>query len=78
MTLCHHCGTPVPPGRADGFCCAGCAYVFDLLHERGMEHFYALRGGQSLPPVPAQALRELDYDWLQNAAREAEASAPVA
>ncbi len=40
-----------------------------------MEHFYALRGGQNLPPVPAQALRELDYQWLETAAAEAETEA---
>lgn len=65
---CRHCGTPVPPGRSDEFCCAGCAYVFTLLHDQGLDHFYDLRGGQNLPPVPSQALRERDYQWLNHAA----------
>lgn len=66
---CRHCGSPVPAGRTDGFCCAGCAFVFQMLHEQGLEHFYELKGGQSLPPVAAQALREADYEWLAAAAK---------
>ncbi|MDB6140779.1 MAG: copA [Verrucomicrobiaceae bacterium] len=65
---CRHCGSPVPDNRADGFCCAGCAYVFQLLHEQGFEHFYDLKGSQARPPVAALALRELDYQWLREAA----------
>lgn len=75
---CQHCGTPVPLSRADTFCCAGCAYVYELLHEQGMEQFYALRGGQKLPPVPVQALRPLDYEWLHIAAQTAEVQAGTA
>ncbi len=67
---CRHCGSPVPETRADSFCCAGCAYVFQMLHEQGFEHFYDLKGGQALPPVAAQALRELDYQWLTDAAQD--------
>ena len=61
---CTHCGSPVPAGRDDGFCCAGCSYVHDLLHQQGLDHFYDLKGGVALPPVAPQALRERDYDWL--------------
>ncbi len=62
---CRHCGTPVPAARLDGFCCSGCAYVFQMLYESGLEHFYALKHQQPLAPVPAQALREQDYGWLR-------------
>ena len=61
---CQHCGSPVPTSRADAFCCNGCAYVWQMLHEQGFEHFYDLKGTQALPPVAAQALREQDYEWL--------------
>ena len=61
---CTHCGSPVPAGRDDGFCCAGCSYVHDLLHQQGLDHFYDLKGGAALPPVAPQALRERDYEWL--------------
>ena len=78
--VCRHCSSPVPVNRRDGFCCSGCAYVFDLLHEQGLGQFYDLKGGQSLPPVPAQAMRERDYQWLDdlvNATPEPELSLSV-
>lgn len=65
MSLCLHCGNAVPSNAADPkFCCTGCAYVHDLLHQQGLDQFYDLRGIQSLPPVAPQALRERDYTWL--------------
>jgi len=39
-----------------------------MLHEQGFGHFYDLKGRQVLPPVAAQAMRELDYQWLADAA----------
>lgn len=66
---CKHCGTPVPSNRDDGFCCAGCVYVFDLLHQQGLDHFYDLKAGLSLPPVSPQSLRERDYAWLLDLAK---------
>lgn len=62
---CTHCGSPVPAGREDGFCCAGCSYVYDLLHQQGLDYFYNLKGSAALPPVAPQALRERDYEWLR-------------
>lgn len=68
-STCKHCGSPVPANRDDGFCCAGCVYVFDLLHQQGLDHFYDLKGGLSLPPVSPQSLRERDYEWLAELAK---------
>lgn len=65
---CLHCGTPVPASRQDGFCCAGCAYVSTLLRERGLEHYYDLKGALPSAPVPAQTRRERDYQWLSDLA----------
>lgn len=56
----------------DGFCCAGCSYVHDLLYRQGLDHFYDLKGGAALPPVAPQALRERDYEWLAGLSTEAE------
>jgi Cu+-exporting ATPase len=43
--VCRHCGDPCNgrPVRREGevFCCEGCATVFALLHESGLEGFYA-------------------------------------
>ncbi|MCB1228045.1 MAG: heavy metal translocating P-type ATPase metal-binding domain-containing protein [Verrucomicrobiales bacterium] len=71
-TACRHCGTPVPPGRTDAFCCAGCAAVHELLLGEGLDRFYDLRGSQQLTPVAPESLRERDYDWLSRAVTDAE------
>ncbi len=71
---CLHCGTPVPPDRAR-FCCAGCEQVFRLLTEGGLDNFYTLRGDATLAPVPPQALRERDWQWIDELASQAEARA---
>ncbi|MBK8093532.1 MAG: heavy metal translocating P-type ATPase metal-binding domain-containing protein [Verrucomicrobiaceae bacterium] len=63
--ICLHCGTPVPASRHDAFCCGGCDFVYRMLHDEGLDRFYDLRGDKNLPPVPAQALRERDYTWLE-------------
>jgi Cu2+-exporting ATPase len=73
-TTCQHCGTPVPNTRSDGFCCSGCRSVHDLLQQQGLEHFYDLKSGLNLPPVPAQAMRQQDYGWLETATLAAEAT----
>jgi Cu+-exporting ATPase len=43
--VCRHCGDPCGDGdvRSGGevFCCQGCASVFALLHESGLDEFYA-------------------------------------
>ncbi|MEQ1691504.1 MAG: heavy metal translocating P-type ATPase, partial [Gemmatimonas sp.] len=43
---CAHCGLPVPSGLiAEGetrqFCCTGCSAVFSVLHEHGLDRYYA-------------------------------------
>lgn len=71
---CLHCGTPVPPDRTR-FCCAGCEHVFTMLTEGGFDNFYNLRGNTTLAPVPPQALRERDWQWLEELHTQAEARA---
>jgi P-type Cu2+ transporter len=39
------------------------------MNEQGLRQFYDLRGEQTLSPVPAQAMRELDYQWLEDLAQ---------
>ncbi|MBL9133354.1 MAG: HAD family hydrolase [Verrucomicrobiaceae bacterium] len=55
----------MPSSRSDGFCCAGCHYVHDMLQQEGLGQFYDLKGGQNLPPVSPQAMRQQDYGWLE-------------
>lgn len=45
-----------------------------MLHEQGFEHFYDLKDAQSLSPVSPQALRELDYAWLEVLAAASESN----
>ncbi|MCE9619655.1 MAG: heavy metal translocating P-type ATPase [Planctomycetes bacterium] len=43
---CAHCGQPVPGAasvRSESFCCAGCEAVWHMLHECGLEKYYALQ-----------------------------------
>ena len=79
MNACIHCGTPVPANASDArFCCAGCAYVHELLQSEGLEKFYQLRGAQPLLPVSVQALRERDHAWLAESSAAAESKAASA
>lgn len=55
---CSHCGLPVPPelvdaSEAEQFCCPGCRRVYALLHEFGLERYYAYRSATDEAPQPA-------------------------
>ena len=44
--ICDHCGLAVPPGLfepggAHQFCCAGCRTAWDIIHDAGLERYYA-------------------------------------
>jgi len=58
---CKHCGLPIPAGVEDEFCCGGCRAVYGLLHDEGLERYYALRTG------PGMAVQEAHGDraWLE-------------
>ena len=56
--LCAHCGLVVPPGLVDGgaprqFCCHGCRAVYAVIHEHGLDRYYALRDSTDAAPAPA-------------------------
>lgn len=60
---CLHCGSPLQPSAADGYCCGGCRFVHDLLREARLERYYSLRGPKGDPIAePAQAR---DRKWLE-------------
>ena len=67
-SVCRHCGAPSPQGE---FCCAGCAYVFRLVHEEGLDAYYRIKDEVTTPADPA-LLQPRDYVWLAEAQREAE------
>src|ERR1035437_7990472 len=70
---CQHCGAPLLDARMEetGFCCAGCAYVFRLVHEHGLAGYYRLKDDVTAP-ADAAIFQPRDYAWLETAQREAE------
>jgi len=74
-TGCRHCGTTLQDARSreTGFCCAGCAYVFRLVHEQGLGGYYRMRDDVTAPAEGA-VFEPRDYAWLEVAQREAEAA----
>jgi len=65
--VCRHCGAP---SRSEEFCCPGCAYVFRLVHEQGLETYYRIKDAITPPADPA-LLEPRDYGWLAEAATAA-------
>ncbi|MDA3959610.1 MAG: heavy metal translocating P-type ATPase [Planctomycetota bacterium] len=68
-TVCTHCGLEVPPGlrAAAGqaqFCCSGCATVYAMLKDSGMDDFYRLRdsGGVLRPEDQLPGATEPEAD----------------
>jgi Cu2+-exporting ATPase len=69
---CRHCGSVNPP--ASEFCCAGCAYVFRLVHEHGLDAYYKIKDTVTTPADPA-VFQARDYAWLGELQVQAEAKA---
>jgi len=61
---CRHCGTPflVTSGESE-FCCSGCRYVYQLIHNKGLDKFYDLKD-KKVPPVGTSVFNSSDLDWL--------------
>lgn len=71
---CKHCGAPLPSdGSGDGFCCNGCRYVYELIRQEGLDHYYALRD-RPVPPVGMEAFEDRDYSDLEAAWSRADTS----
>jgi Cu2+-exporting ATPase len=76
---CAHCGLVVPTAAVDAaaprqFCCEGCRAVWAILHEHGLERYYALRAGAA--PTPAPATDRL-YSELDDAGFQGRTCRPV-
>jgi len=74
--VCRHCGTPLADPRAAeaGFCCSGCAYVYRLVHERGLDAYYRIKD-PTTAPADSAVFEPRDYAWLEAAQGEAERAA---
>ena len=71
---CAHCGLDVPPGLVDEstqrqFCCHGCRAVYAVIHEHGLDRYYAFRAEAEAAPAPAsptgRSYAELDDPGFQ-------------
>ena len=73
---CRHCGASLIDAHMveTGFCCAGCAYVFRLVHEQGLAGYYRIKD-EVTAPADAAVFQSRDYGWLAVVQREAEAAA---
>lgn len=71
--VCRHCGAPLLDARAEeaGFCCAGCSYVFRLVHEQGLAGYYRIKD-EVTSPADAAVFQPRDYAWLEAAQQDAE------
>ncbi|MDR1282154.1 MAG: heavy metal translocating P-type ATPase metal-binding domain-containing protein [Opitutaceae bacterium] len=67
--VCAHCGVPVAPGER--FCCAGCAFVYRLVLEEGLDAFYKIRDAVTTP-ADAVLQPERDFAWLAGEQRAVE------
>ena len=76
LHTCKHCSTAFDPLEPDDeFCCGGCAFVHDLIHNSGLDQFYTLKGERVTSPVKSIALQGRDWTWLSEMVRAAEARA---
>ena len=75
-TACRHCGAPLSDRRLAqaGFCCSGCAYVYRLVHEHGLDAYYRIKDPITLP-ADAAVFEPRDFAWLRAAQGESEAAA---
>jgi Cu2+-exporting ATPase len=74
--LCKHCGTHFDPlESADEFCCGGCSFVHQLIHDSGFDQYYNLKGAKVTAPVKSVAFQKRDYTWLTESAHSAELAA---
>jgi Cu2+-exporting ATPase len=60
MTLCDHCGLPVPTGLVEEgaghqFCCSGCRVAYEVIHGAGLEDYYALKRRIDAPEQAARS-----------------------
>jgi P-type Cu2+ transporter len=66
-TACAHCGLPVPDGlieldRDQQFCCTGCTTAFAILHEHGLDRYYAFAEKREAPVrASGRSYEEFDH-----------------
>ena len=66
MTLCAHCGLPVPDGLLEEhaerqFCCSGCHTAYGILHAHGLDSYYGFAERREAP-VRASGRSYAEFD----------------
>ena len=75
MATCEHCATPFSAAsELERFCCRGCEFVYDLIHDEGLDRFYDLKGKTSVRPVRSLPFEAHDFSWLGEMKATAEAA----
>ncbi len=70
MPTCIHCATPFSVSNGlEKFCCRGCEFVYDLIHDEGFERFYDLRNEEAGRPVRSLPFEAHDFAWVEKVAR---------
>ena len=74
---CRHCGSAVPAGMTDGFCCKGCAGAFAIVSGLGLDGYYRRRtvdpAARTLrPEAEAEALHDFSAHTRVQESGEAE------
>ncbi len=57
--------------QESGFCCAGCSYVFRLVHEHGLAGYYNIKDDVTAP-ADSVVFQPRDFSWLETAQKVAE------
>ncbi len=71
QTNCIHCGTPLESWKKESaFCCAGCEFVYQIIHEQGLDKFYELKRGETTTPLHDQPFQQPDLSWLEEAIKD--------
>ena len=66
MATCIHCATPFSAtDELEKFCCRGCEFVHELIHNEGLDRFYDLRSNSSIRPVRSLPFESRDFSWLE-------------
>ncbi len=75
---CRHCGAPLLDTRMQesGFCCAGCSYVFRLVHEHGLASYYNIKDDVTAP-ADSVVFQPRDFTWLESLQKQVEPDVPV-
>ena len=75
MANCLHCGTPfaVAAKSEERFCCKGCEFVHELIHDEGLDRYYTLRNDTPVKPVRGIPFEAHDFTWLSERVGEMEA-----